>query len=208
MNRPDLAPDHPANRIPLDALSVGESKFAAKLMVEERCQILALRLVNMSIGAIAATFKIDRRTVTHICKDSSPRYKQIRDIKQSMGEQAFISKYVTEDLLVRVTAAATTPEAQETWAEHDQKPAAGTPNKQAHGKSGITPYKGPSHEHSHRIEVSWVEGKEGYPNGWYTLLLDTGTVDATEYLGDPEKGSHLTSLSALNYAKAYLDENY
>lgn len=205
LNRPDLPASHPANQLPADVMHLGDNKFAAKLTFDERCQILALRLSNMSIGAIAVTFGVNRRTVTHVHKKTSPRYQNVRKLCEAMGEAAFMTKYITEDLVARVKAAADTPEAQETYIEQDKKPGStkvGRPNRNANRHSGVTMYK------RNRIEVVWVEGLEGYPDGWYTKLLDVSDVNATEPFGDPDSMTHLSSLTALNYGKAYLEENY
>lgn len=209
LNRPDLPAEHPANQIPQELLTLGDSKFAPKLSAFERCQVLALRKSGMSKGAIAITFGIDRRTVTHICNPRGTRYRSVRNEADSLGDKAFILKYVTEDLMQRVRAAAATPEGQASDDVDRQTPGAakvGRVNKHATGKSGISMHKGDGHTFTHRIDVKWVEGKDGFPDGWYADLLDTS--EAGQLLGNPDDNSHLTSLSALRYAKDYLDENY
>lgn len=201
------------NTSPIDQLAdlsmqLKVGKFEAKLNMAERCQILALRMAGMSLGAIAVTFGVNRRTVTHIQNPASPRYRSVRDARDAMGTEAFKAKYITQELVDRVKAAALTPEAQDTYKATDA--AKNThPNKRASRCAGITIHKGPHHTISHRIEIGWVEDMEGYPDGWYHKLLDTGEpTDAENWGGDPEAKSHHTSASALQYARNYLDENY
>lgn len=205
-----FGPDHPVNKLPKELLTLGESRFAAKLTQEERCQILALRLVGMSIGAVAVTFKVNRRTVTHIYNESSPRYHAVRKLRDEMGAERFINRFVTEDLIERVKEAANTPEAQESYSEHDaaNPERKGVANKRATKCSGITMHKGPDHLFTHRIEVKWIEGMTDYVDGWYALLLDTDKGDELHPFGDPDNNSHLTSCTALVYAKSYANENY
>lgn len=191
-----------------NGLKLGVGKFEAKLNMHERCQILALRMAGLSLGAIAVTFGVDRRTVTHIQNPASPRYKSVREMRDSMGAEAFKAKFITQEVVDRVKAAALTPEAQATYAETDNAKSA-HPNKRANRCSGITIHKGPHHAFSHRIEIGWVEKLEGYPDGWYHKLLDTGEpTDAENWGGDPDAKSHHTSASALQFARNYLDENY
>lgn len=209
LNRPDLPPTHPANKIPAELMQLGESKFASKLTVHERCQVLALRKAGMSKGAIAITFGIDRRTVTHICNATGTRYRNVRDQAQSMGDSAFITKYVDDELMQRVKAAAETPEAKASDEKDAKKPGGSklnVVNPRANGKAGVSMHKGAGHAFTHRVDVKWIEGKDGFPDGWYTDLLDT--PEAGDPIGNPDEHSHITSLSALTYAKAYLDENY
>lgn len=210
LNRPDLSPDHPANKLPDDMLRMGQNQFAAKLSFNERCQILALRLSNMSIGSIAVTFSINRRTVTHICNPESPRYHNVRAMLEKMGEKDFIHKYVDEDLLIRVRNAAQTEEAKSTYVVHEDRVATAqaAPNQRATANAGISVHKGPTHEHSHRIQIEWVEMSGDVPSGWYAKLLDVTGIDAENWLGDPDARTHVTSKSALAYARNYLDENY
>lgn len=211
MNDPTLSPHHPVNLIPTELMSLGSSKFEAKLSSTERCQILALRLSGMSIGAIAVTFGVNRRTVTHIHNESSPRYHSVRKIAETMGRDAFLAKFVTEDLIDRIRANAVRAEAQESGEKADKRRSTesnGVPNPRATRHAGITMHKGPGHEFTHRIEVLWVEGKEGYADGWYSKLLDSGTVDATEPFGDPDAKTHMTSATALAYAREYANANY
>lgn len=205
-----LSPTHPASLIPKELLTLGESRFAAKLTVNERCQVLALRIAGMSIGAVAVTFGVNRRTVTHICNDDSPRYHAIRKIRDTMGNDAFVTKFVTEDLVDRVKEAATKPEANESYAEHDalNPERKGVPNKRATKCSGISMHKGPNHAFTHRVSVEWVEDRAGYADGWYSTLLDVEGEDASVPFGDPDQNSHLTSGTALAYAKNYCNENY
>lgn len=209
LNVPGLSPDHPANRLPAETLHLGDNRFAAKLSFDERCQMLALKLSNMSIGAIAVAFGVNRRTVTHVYQPHSPRYQNVRKQLETMGRDAFLTRYIDEDLINRVKAAAETPEAQMSGNKYEQKEShSTTPNPRATKAAGISVHKGEGHGFTHRIEVVWVDNKEDYPDGWYAKLLDTNDVNSEEPVGDPSVSSHLTSQSALNYARAFLNENY
>lgn len=211
MNDPRFAATHPVNLIPKELMSLGTGKFEAKLTGNERCQILALRMAGMSIGAIAVTFKVNRRTVTHIFNERSPRYHSVRKMRDDMGNDNFITRFVTQELLDRVRAAALLPEAQmsgEKYHEDKSAPKSGTPNARATRHSGVTIHASPLLKYSHRIEVGWVENMEGYPDGWYSKLLDVSGVDAEEWFGDPDSNTHLTSATALAYARQYCNDNY
>lgn len=210
MNDPTLSPAHPVNQIPSELLTLGTSKFEAKLTVTQRCEILALRIAKMSVGAVAATFGVNRRTVTHIANEDSNKYQAVRNLRDQMGREAFVTKYVTEDLIDRVKAAAQTREAQESYTEYDQEQPTrtGTANKRATKSSGITMHRGPNHAFTHRIEIGWVEGAEGYEDGWYFKLLDVDGPEATEWSGTGNETDHLTSGVALVAARNYLNENY
>jgi hypothetical protein len=190
-------------------MQLGENKFEAKLSFAERCQMLALRHAGMSIGAVAIAFNVNRRTVTHIHNERSPRYHNVRAHRDDLGEEAFLTKYLTEDVVERVKAAAMTTEAQATYAAMDKLPGsakAGVPNPRATSNAGVSVHKGPNHGHSHRIQVAWVA--EATPPGWYSKLLDVDGIDSTEWGGDPEAMSHLTSSTAMLWARKYLNENY
>jgi hypothetical protein len=198
----------PESQLAALGLQLKVGKFEAKLNMHERCQILALRMAGMSLGAIAVTFGVNRRTVTHIQNPDSPRYRSVREARDAMGTDAFKAKYITQELVERVKAAALTAEAQDTYANTDAAKNI-HPNKRANRCAGITMHKGPHHAFTHRIEIGWVENEPGYPNGWYHKLLDTGEpTDAENWGGDPDVKSHHTSASALQYARNYLDENY
>lgn len=209
LNRPDLSPEHPANQLPVAMLRGGDNKFEAKLTFAQRCSMLALHLSNMSVASIAAVFHVNRRTVTHAVNPTSTRYRNVRAERDRLGEQLFITTYLTQDVIDRVTEAANSPEAKASYSEHDKTPGSvkeGRPNRLAKINSGINVYKGPNHAFTHRIEIVWVEDVAGYDNGWYSKLLDTDTPDAA--IGNPDEKSHMTSLSALQWAKRHLDSEY
>lgn len=210
MNDPTLSPTHPVNQIPSELLTLGTSRFEAKLTSVQRCEILALRMSKMSVGAVAVTFGVNRRTVTHIANEESNKYQSVRKLRDQMGHEAFVTKYVTEDLIDRVKAAALTREAQESYTEYDQEQPtrSGVANKRATKSSGVTMHRGPNHAFTHRIEIGWVENTEGFPDGWYFKLLDVDGPEATEWSGTGNEADHATSGTALAAARNYLNENY
>ena len=90
-----------------------DGKFASKLSAEERCAVLAVSKVGIPRPLVAAAFGIDRRTVSNIVLDHSPHYKETRKRYKQMGHEAFISEFITTDVLKRIKEAKATAKENE-----------------------------------------------------------------------------------------------
>ena len=184
--------------------------FKAKLSFAERCAVLALHRKGASTRVVASAFKINRRTVTHIIQGWRG-YSKCADEEKSRGTEAFLHKYLTEDVINRVNATADDPEVNQSYKEYDRSASnrTVTPSRRASGTAGINYYKPSGSDIAHRIDVAWLEantasdasGPFEHPAGWYWRDLD-GTDQF--WNGNPEEGSHLTSMKALNHAKQEL----
>lgn len=202
---PDLSPDHPANKLNPVLIERNNTQFAPKLTFADRCTCLALHKAGVAIPPIAIAYGVNRRTVAHIIS-SHRAYKDVKREFETLGLKPFIAKYVTEEAMTKINNAKEDPEVS---LPRDKVPpagvSAGIPNVRARMHAGITLHRGPGHEYSHRIEILWCQ-PEGAPEGWYSKMLDVEEISNTPF-GDAENQSHLTSASALRFAKTWLDEN-
>lgn len=200
---PNLPADHPANQVQPELLHGHESKFEPKLSFDERCAAFAAMQMRFSLRQVALAFSINRRTASRIGNLSSKSYKAVHDEYERLGRDTFISKYFTEDVLRRIQAVENDPELN---VPRDKVPPAGVkygvPNERANGHRGISTYKLP--EMTHRIETIWLADHPDMTPGWYTILLDVEWM-AGQPFGDVDKKTHLTSQSALQYARWWLE---
>jgi hypothetical protein len=204
---PDLAPDHPANKLNPALLERNSSTFAPKLTFADRCSAAALQLAGINPNLVAIAYGVNRRTITSLVAAGRKAYGDVKRELASMGREAFIAKYVTEDAMKRVNEAGSSPEAALPRAE--LPPAgvsAGIPNRRATGHAGINMHRGPTHEYTHRVEIKWCKPADDVEEGWYSDMLDVPDLAGNPF-GDPDNKSHLTSQSALRFAKSWLDEN-
>lgn len=203
---PDLPETHPANKIDPKMLRFNDSAFAPKLRFQDRLAVAALQLAGMNSIQVALAYGVNRRTATRMLDPN--KYKDVTEERMRLGDDAFIAKYVTEEAVAKVDAFAGRPELEETHRETTPKGVrAKVPNKRASTHQGINVHKPANAPHSHRIEVKYHKPHEDAPEGWWTLLLDESGMEDT-WFGDVDEFSHLTSASALKYAKAYLDQTY
>lgn len=133
------------------------NRYAPKLTIEQRCEVLALYMTGFSQETIGAMYGINRRTVTHICKPNGVHYKQIRESAASMGKEAFVNKYMAHDKLTVALAF-----------RQDREDTAQKNNKFAAGKDGIHIVRGENCVDQHRVIIQWRE-EEG---GWFYRDLD------------------------------------
>lgn len=153
----------------LPLLSNDRTKFAPKLIFEERCEILAMHRVGISRDLLAKAYGINRRTVTHICKSTSSHYRDVRREEAELGRTIFQMKYLSQDVLDKVLAQR---QLRETTAQVN--------NKSANKKMGPHTVQGEMCEYPHRIVIAWknrgdpsnMEGDTIPISGWYYNDLD------------------------------------
>ena len=204
---PDLPASHPANKLDPRLLRVNDSDFAPKLSFGERCSIAALQLAGINPTQVALAYGINRRTCIRIVEQGS-KYRAVKDEILRLGQATFISTYVTESAMALINAHADAPELKVKVTELPKKGERGNvPNKRASANAGISVYKPVAAPHSHRIDVQWGKFHDDTPEGWWSQLLDQDDM-LGQWFGDPEKGTHVTSQSALRHAKTFLDETY
>lgn len=91
-----------------EAMKNSSSSNSPKMNSNERHSVYALHKRGVSVGIMATTFGVNRRTIGHICNINSIFYKGIRKKFNEMGPEAFDKEYVTEDIIARVNATALT----------------------------------------------------------------------------------------------------
>lgn len=208
---PDLAADHPANKIDPALLGRNSGAFAPKLSFAERCACLALLTQGVNLRHVAVAFGVNRRTLVRMEDPSSDRYRDVRDEMNRLGVVAFQAKYVTEEAITKLHAAKSDPDLD---APYSAVPAAGVradvANQRASGNRGITLYKGPGHDFSHRIDVQWRDSStsddDSLVDGWYVCHMDVDGMSDVWHT-DTDSKAHLTSQAALKFGKRWLDEN-
>lgn len=149
--------------VALAALGGAESrysvtKFSPQLSFTQRCEILGLHRLGYHAEVLAKAYKVDRRTVTHICNSRSTRYKNVREQEKAIGRD-FVSKYVTPEIRAHV----------ETFREVQQGN-----NPAASGMAGIQTVQGKFCEYKHRVVIGWCEPSQHDVEvaGWYYKDLD------------------------------------
>lgn len=163
----------PLSLIPATAFVKHQAgKFASKLNEAERCEILALVKAGVRRDRVAAAYNVDRRTVTHIVNPASPHYKAVRKHHADLGHDAFLKKYLTEDVAQKIAALPDEPE---------DKPAPRDPNapnarsnrlagiQQIDAEDGLRAYP-------HKVEIKYLQGEPGQAieaDGWYFRDLDS-----------------------------------
>lgn len=86
---------------PLDpTLSLANDRYKPKFTYEERCFIYAAYLHGASFDALARYFGVHKRTVEAI--HIGPAYKNVRDERGRLGDEAFITKYLDHEKLERI----------------------------------------------------------------------------------------------------------
>lgn len=213
LNDPSLPPEHPLNQLPTN-LFRDRSQFAPKLNKELRCGVLAAYKSGISVNALAAAFGVNRRTITHIVSPESRTYRDVREEYTRQGHHEFVHRYMTEQVVSMLSAAAKSPEASQRSTDYDASAhtRARVPSKRANGSAGIQYVTRPEWAFPHRIDIQWLDANSAnshttpdgmpieHPEGWYARDLDSEDPDF--WYGDPEQSSHMSSSSALAYAKA------
>jgi hypothetical protein len=153
------------------------NKFSPKLSFTQRCEVLVLHRSGFTREIIAKMYGIDRRTVTHVCTDNSPHYKNVRQEEIGLGRARFEEKYRTPDLLNRAYA----------YVEANKQDGP-VNNKQATAKAGIHSMRGELCTFNHRVIIKWLEPPEGDVRiaGWYYRDLDGDYSDMWFTRGEPD----------------------
>lgn len=188
------------------------SNLAPKLTFAERCSVLACIRKEVSTRVIAAAFGINRRTVTHLSQ-AFRGYQKVHDEEMAMGQDAFVQKYMTEEVIARINKTADAPETKQGYSEYDATAGsrAGAPSRRASGMAGVNFIRPVGSDVAHRINVSWLEentavdhnGPFNHPAGWYWCDLDS---EDKFWNGDPEADTHFTSSKAFAHAKQELQQ--
>jgi len=149
------------------------NKFAPKLSFAKRCEILALYRSGLSRESLAAMYKIDRRTVTHIYNPMSPHYKNVREMETGLGLDRFRETYLSED----------------TWNKalmfSQAKDKGEQNNKYAKAKEGVHIVRGKNCLYEHRVIIRWREKDDVIDvPGWYYNDLDGDFPDKWFSVGD------------------------
>jgi hypothetical protein len=145
------------------------SKFEPKLVFTQRCEILALHRRGCTREALAKIYGVDRRTVTHIHNERSPRYKNVREEELRLGRDNFLKRYLRADMLV-IAADAVQPVVEDKSVN----------NKKSNAKAGIHTVRNEFCDYDHRIIIQWVEkGEQDHiqVSGWYYKDLDSEWPD-------------------------------
>lgn len=143
---------------------VNRNKFAPKMTRNERCQVLALYHAGFGRDVLARMYKVDRRTIAHVYSVNSPHYKNIREERIGIGDEAFRNMYLTPDVIQKAKEFLT----------DDVKPEANNPH--ANRKQGIHVVRPEQCTYDHRISIQWLEAgtHEGVNvSGWYYRDLDS-----------------------------------
>jgi len=145
------------------------SKFESKLSFGQRCEILALHRKGCTRESLAKLYGVDRRTITHIYNDKSPRYKNVREEELRLGRTNFLLKYLSVDMLEKA--------ADFVKPVIEQKP---DNNKKSNKMQGVHTVRNEYCDYDHRIVIQWVEkGAQDHiqVSGWYYKDLDSQWPD-------------------------------
>lgn len=182
----------PKTLLPADAIATSDgTKFKPKLEFHERCAILALVRHGVRRDRTALAFGVDRRTVSHICNESSRHYRDVRKHMLELGKEAFIAKYLTEDAALKVR---NLPPTQTPGQAASRAGVSSRANRMA-GTHTIPPADG-LREYPHAVQIVWQDGGEAGP-GWYYVLLDD---EAKTYYhnGDESRKTSQACLAAIH----------
>lgn len=198
------------SNLPPHVFSDRRDKYRQKLTFEERCQVLALMRQGLNRNVVAIAFDIGRQTVSHIANDTSPHYRSVREEYKKLGHEEFVGKYLTQEAVDRVSAAAHHPDVHKTAREERKakaEPETG-PNHRATKHAGFHTVKPEQCAYSHRIEIKWFDAGDPINDpadvntrvsmpGWFYRDLDGDDPDVWLHSG-PE--SLLTSTKAYEHA--------
>jgi hypothetical protein len=65
-----------------------------KLDLERRCQVLALRYLGVTVRTLALRYNLNESTVRDIYRESSKRYRDVRDICSRLGKRDSVKRFV------------------------------------------------------------------------------------------------------------------
>jgi hypothetical protein len=152
-------------------------KFAPKLTQRQRCEVMALKILGYTREVMAAVYKVDRRTITHIYNPVSRHYHNVKQELKMMGEKAFLEEYATPEVINRAM--------EESEAV---KPEFTGNNKYANKQQGLHRVRGPNCSYDHRVYISWIEGgtENVETSGWYYRDLDSDFPDGWYSAGGPD----------------------
>lgn len=147
-------------------------KFKPKLVREERYSILALAKMGVKREVIASAFGVDRRTVSHICNDSSTHYKDIRDHYRKMGHDEFVAAYIDENVTKRIAMAV------------DSLPGGDVPepvSSRSNGYAGLhtIPPEPGLRSRSYKVEIRHLRkggAENAVSDGWHYRVIDAATT--------------------------------
>jgi len=151
------------------ANKAANNKFEPKLSFRQRCEILALYRKGCTREALAQLYGVDRRTITHIHNDKSPRYKNVREEELRLGRENFQTQYLIPEMMKKA-AAFVLPVAE----DKDEN------NRSANRKAGLHMAQNAMCDYVHRIIIQWVEkGTQEHilVSGWYYRDLDSEWPD-------------------------------
>lgn len=165
------------------------NKFEPKLDFRQRCQILALYRKGCTREALAKLYNVDRRTITHIHNDKSPRYKNVREEELRLGRDNFMLQYLDADMLIKAAVFV----APIIGDKHEN-------NRKANRMAGVHTAKNSMCDYDHRVIIQWVEkGEQDHieVSGWYYRDLDS---EWPEVWSSPHgvEGAKKTSQSCYN----------
>lgn len=189
---------------PLDpTLSLSNDKYKQKFTFEERCFIYAAYLHGASWAALARFFGVHRRTVEMI--DTGPPYKNVRDERGRLGDEAFIEKYLDHEKLERIREfVAKVREGDPEFATVKQSVDPNQPNWYANKTA--TAKRGPHKERNladgsmFDFYIEWRGAVLNKKQGWYWYSLDgkhestrpystsQEAFDASRDVWDPKNG--------------------
>lgn len=186
----------PLSLIPKEAFVASRTgKFESKLTFEQRCTILALVVSKVARPVVAVAFGVDRRTVTHICNESSPHYKNVRGEMKKLGHAEFVKQHISEADANAVMEAVTRVQA-------DQPDPHAGPSARRSSHAGIQTVKPEQCDYSHRLEIKFWPEPSG---GWKYRDLDSKT-DPDAWLHNGEE-SLLSSKACFEAAQANLTDD-
>lgn len=147
--------------------------FKPKLDHAKRCAVLALTKSKIKRERVAAAFGVDRRTVSHISNDTSPHYKAIRRHYVELGHDAFVKKYLTEEVAALMAAVPITGSTTTSAKASSRR------SNAYEGEHLIPAVDGLRAKEHHVV----IEYREGY-DGWAFRDLDGDAPDEFYHNGD------------------------
>jgi hypothetical protein len=192
-------------RLPHSAFRRNNHKFGPKLERAERMAIKAYHLRSVPQPLLAAAFGVDRRTIGHICNDSSINYRDVAKEVKALGETAFCNRYMEDkytELIAKVAASPPPEVAQPTLEAARSVRLTVGPNPRATKNAGLNVVKTEATKHSHRV---LIEFRTDQPHGecWYYRDLDNPTHPDTWFRAENDEDTW-TSTKTLAYVEANL----